>query len=152
MTLIIHTVIINEKGVVKLNINFMTDDSALLNGFDKLSDILNYNISKSGFKVTIKKGENLKINCTRNEITITYKTKVQVFRALSIALNKIGTDFSIEENEQIDNLSVMIDASRNAVLKPQYIKEMLMRFALMGIDTVMLYTEDTFEIKEYEYF
>ena len=43
-------------------------------------------------------------------------------------------------------LGVMIDCSRNAVLKPQTVKAFADMIKAMGYDTLMLYTEDTYEV------
>ncbi|MEE1315481.1 MAG: beta-N-acetylhexosaminidase [Faecalimonas sp.] len=49
-------------------------------------------------------------------------------------------------------LGVMIDCSRNAVMSLQAVKEYVDLLAKMGYDTVMLYTEDTYEVKDEPYF
>ena len=46
----------------------------------------------------------------------------------------------------------MVDMSRNAVMRPKIVIEMLRRLALMGMNTFMLYTEDTYEIPSRPYF
>lgn len=43
-------------------------------------------------------------------------------------------------------LGVMIDCSRNAVMKPEKVKQFADIIKKMGYDTLMLYTEDTYEI------
>ena len=43
-------------------------------------------------------------------------------------------------------LGVMIDCSRNAVMKPEKVKEFASIIRKMGYDTLMLYTEDTYEV------
>ena len=43
-------------------------------------------------------------------------------------------------------LGVMIDCSRNAVMKPEAIKHFANIIRKMGYDTLMLYTEDTYEV------
>ena len=55
---------------------------------------------------------------------------------------------------QEDNnmLGVMLDCSRNAVLKPESVKTFAKIIKAMGYDTLMLYTEDTYEIPEYPWF
>ena len=49
-------------------------------------------------------------------------------------------------------LGVMIDCSRNAVLKPERVKEFAKIIRNMGYDTLMLYTEDTYELESQPYF
>ena len=43
-------------------------------------------------------------------------------------------------------LGVMVDCSRNAVMKPQIVKHFASIIKSMGYDTLMLYTEDTYEV------
>ncbi len=49
-------------------------------------------------------------------------------------------------------LGVMIDNSRNAVMKPEAIKRYIDILARLGYNCLMLYTEDTYEIKGRPYF
>ena len=46
----------------------------------------------------------------------------------------------------------MVDMSRNAVMKPETVKFMMRKMALMGLNCYMLYTEDTYEIEGRPYF
>jgi len=46
----------------------------------------------------------------------------------------------------------MLDCSRNAVLKVSAVKKYVRLLACMGYDTLMLYTEDTYEIESEPYF
>lgn len=46
----------------------------------------------------------------------------------------------------------MLDSSRNAVMTVDGIKDLLRKMAMMGLNTLMIYTEDTYEVKEYPYF
>ncbi|MBR2354043.1 MAG: beta-N-acetylhexosaminidase [Clostridia bacterium] len=47
---------------------------------------------------------------------------------------------------------VMIDASRNAVMKPEEVKSFATLLKKMGYNMIQLYTEDTYEIPEEPYF
>ncbi len=49
-------------------------------------------------------------------------------------------------------LGVMIDCSRNSVMNCTSIKKFVDMLAQMGYDTLMLYTEDTYEVNEEPYF
>ena len=46
----------------------------------------------------------------------------------------------------------MLDCSRNAVPRVEAVKMVLRKMALMGLNTLMLYTEDTYEVPEQPYF
>ena len=50
------------------------------------------------------------------------------------------------------HFGVMIDNSRNAVMKPETVKEMIDLLEQMGYNTLMLYTEDTYEVNNQPYF
>ncbi len=49
-------------------------------------------------------------------------------------------------------LGVMIDCSRNAVMTVDAVKDYVDLLAKMGYDTLMLYTEDTYEVNDEPYF
>ena len=49
-------------------------------------------------------------------------------------------------------LGVMLDCSRNAVMKAETVKEYVDMLAKMGYNTLMLYTEDTYEVDNQPYF
>ncbi len=49
-------------------------------------------------------------------------------------------------------LTVMIDCSRNGVMKPEKVKEFASTVKAMGYNALMLYTEDTYEVENEPYF
>ena len=83
------------------------------------------------------------------DVVVHYARKTDAFRALGRLLGERGQpaitrEFS--ETARFDLLGVMIDCSRNGVLKPDTLKALMRRCALMGINTFILYTEDTYEV------
>jgi hypothetical protein len=78
-------------------------------------------------------------------IAVTYGRPVDAFRALGrlLGMDEVA-DFA--ETARFDTMGVMFDCSRNAVLNMDGAKNLLRRCALMGINMVMLYTEDTYEV------
>lgn len=70
----------------------------------------------------------------------------------SMAWQLFGDYLSTNEKEifyephvhKIENRCVMLDASRNAVPRIDYLKKLLVRLALNGLNQFCLYTEDTF--------
>ena len=101
---------------------------------------------ESGLGVTVKKGK----------AELTYHKRVEFFRALGLlleGLKDLGGDTSTrKEQPAFTHLTYMQDNSRNAVSNLKSIKKMINHLALMGYDSYMLYTEDTYEIKEYPFF
>lgn len=55
-------------------------------------------------------------------------------------------------NKIFDNLGLMLDCSRNAVMRPEMVKKMIDLTSKMGYDFIMLYTEDTYEVNNQPYF
>ena len=47
---------------------------------------------------------------------------------------------------------VMLDMSRNGVMKPEQVKEFALTVKKLGYNMIQLYTEDTYEIPEEPYF
>ncbi len=77
------------------------------------------------------------------------------FRALAYLIswnNSKVTQKTVTERPIFDTNGAMVDMSRNAVLNVDTVKFMLRKMALMGLNTYMLYTEDTYEIEERPYF
>ena len=51
-----------------------------------------------------------------------------------------------------NHLGIMLDCSRNAVYTVETVKKLIEYMSKMGFNTLMLYTEDTYEIKDEPYF
>ena len=88
-------------------------------------------------------------------IVVKYGRKTDAFRALGRLMGEEGpvalrADFS--EIPRFDMLGVMVDCSRNGVLRPDMVKVLLRRWALMGLNMCMLYTEDTYEVPDEPFF
>src|SRR5690625_7630506 len=75
-------------------------------------------------------------------------------RALGLWIEQYqnGEDFELIEEPQFEMTGAMLDSSRNAVLTVAGIQDMLRKMAIMGLNTLMVYTEDTYEVEEYPYF
>jgi hexosaminidase len=79
-----------------------------------------------------------------DQIVISYARKTDALRALGRLLGDEEREFS--ETARFDLLGVMVDCSRNGVLRPDAAKTLMRRCALMGLNTFILYTEDTYEL------
>lgn len=123
-----------------------------------LNDLLNeiaYDLHNLDFKIFSKKiDKGLQVNFHGNEVTIGYDCPVTFMRGLALSLEAIELkDFQdIRQIPKYDSLGVMIDCSRNAVLKVSTVKKLMRYLGLMGYKTVQLYTEDTYELEGYPYF
>lgn len=61
------------------------------------------------------------------------------------------TSFEIIQKPSFDTLGAMLDVSRGGVMKPESVKKFLRYMAAYGMNTLMLYTEDTYEVEGYPY-
>jgi hypothetical protein len=78
--------------------------------------------------------------------TLRYGRPVDAFRGLSALMSGGVGKGSLEEKPRFESLGVMIDASRNGVCTLDTMRDLILRAALMGIDSCMLYCEDTYEV------
>jgi len=81
--------------------------------------------------------------------------KSRFFRGLGLLIEAIEdgkTEFVCEQHPSFEKNGAMFDMSRNAVMRPETVKFILCRMALMGLSTFMLYTEDTYEVENWPYF
>lgn len=84
---------------------------------------------------------------------ITYRKKHHFFRLLSIFVQKYtGSDFIVEEKENFETLSCMLDVSYGSAPTLRSLFEFLERMALMGFNQLQIYMEDMYEIKERPHF
>ncbi len=86
---------------------------------------------------------------SKGEASITGGSIPQILRALSMLRGfAMAGDIppSYSETAQFDTLGLMLDCSRNAVSRVETVKFLLRRMALMGMNVLMLYTEETYEV------
>lgn len=97
----------------------------------------------------------LAVSETKKTTSVRYLCKADAFRALGRILGEGSTGRrkkEFTESSSFEMLGVMLDCSRNGVIKTSALKSLLRRFALMGINTVMFYTEDTYEVPNQPFF
>lgn len=136
-----------------MKLNFTRDIRECEQGIKILSKRLSYSLDESGLEVvTEKRKGNIEVRRKENTAYIKYEKKIHFFRALGILLENCEREFHISETPQFQSNGVMIDASRNAVMKVEAIKDFIEIMAVMGLNLIMMYTEDTYEVKEYPYF
>lgn len=132
---------------------FFGDTDGLMQGIKILSCRLGFTISDDGMavKLTKRKG-NIEIISDGKISEIRYEAKIHFFRALGILFEHQNEKINIVEDVKFKKNGMMIDSSRNGVLKPESIKKLMENMALMGLNFIMMYTEDTYEVPEYKYF
>ena len=130
----------------------------LKTGVGILADHLGVSLADGGYEFTVtqKDGSNLIVTLENKKGTIVYAKNCHFFRAFGLAVEHI-TDgeesFSLEEVPQFEMNGPMFDVAQgNAAFNVKTMKQVIKQLALMGLDTLMLYAEDTFEVKEQPYF
>lgn len=86
-----------------------------------------------------------------NKILLTYSNRISFYKALAICFT-MGHFPCHEKSASIKQKSVLLDCSRNAVFKVSAIKELIISMATLGLDTLYLYSEDTYQVEAFPYF
>ncbi len=103
--------------------------------------------------LTCAPGESLCVQKNGNSAVIRYGRRVELFRGLGLLAENMAEDtYSTVQPARFKLDGVMLDCSRNGVMQLNIVKKYIRYMAIMGLNTLMLYTEDTYEIPEYPYF
>ncbi len=140
-----------------VNINITGDKSTYFSEcFDDLSELLGMKISEGEIIIELVSSNEFKIEKHSEKYKLYYANNVQIWRGFSYIKQLLNGDITyddaIVQKPCFDTLGVMVDASRNAVMTVDALKNIIRKFSLMGVNLIMLYTEDTYEIPEYPYF
>lgn len=96
----------------------------------------------------IKKDNGLKITVSNGEVQIEYANIRDIARAgLILKANGVDGDYTIEEKSDFKDICLMVDCSRNAVKSVATVKKIIRYIAMIGYTSLMLYTEDTYEVE-----
>ncbi len=86
-------------------------------------------------------------------VHIRYSEMAYLFRALSLLMERADEpSFTLTQHPRFSMNGAMLDCSRNAVRRVESVKAFIRQLALMGHNTLLLYTEDTYEIENNPYF
>lgn len=142
-----------------MKVGFKGNYSQVKKGIDILQRRLNFTpvYDETGdftIHVSVDDAHALEYSVKGSEGTIGYAKPCNFFRALALSLAAYRRGECVDrfENSNFTMDGVMVDCSRNAVPTVAGAKEMLEVLACMGLDMMMLYTEDTYEIPEFPYF
>lgn len=138
-----------------MKINLFGNIESIIDGFQLLCKDLNVQLYDSGYPIEVIQREGpIEVINKNGQGKILFQDKVHFYRAIGLWLehyHKTG-DFELKETPHFKTCGSMFDVSRNAVLKVEEIKQLLRKMALMGLNMFMVYTEDTYEMKDYPYF
>ncbi len=127
------------------------DDKTLLEAIEDLGNFFNI---PDCYTVYAQKGEKLTIKYKEKNIYITYLHRSSFLRALTlVSLAFLKNEFKdTEETIYFNECGVMLDLSRNGVMTVDAIKRYATSMALMGLNQLYMYMEDTYEVEGYPYF
>lgn len=140
---------------------YFKNADGLMAGINLVSEELGIEISSEALadvQVTVLEQEEsiVKVSLHNCQAEIIYGGgKSKFFRAFAILAGWIKEgekEKSVTQTPRLETNGTFVDMSRNAVMNVKTIKYMLRKIALMGMNTYLLYTEDTYEIENRPYF
>ncbi|GAA0332115.1 beta-N-acetylhexosaminidase [Oceanobacillus sp. FSL W7-1281] len=138
-----------------MKLHLTGDVSQVKKGLKLLLKELGIELAKEGHHIHVKQRKGpLSVKNENIKGEILFQEKIHFFRGIGLWLEHFYTekDFTLVEYPQFTMKGAMLDSSRNAVMTVDGIKDLLRKMAMMGLNTLMIYTEDTYEVKEYPYF
>lgn len=137
---------------------FLGDIADLTAGIACLSEDLGITLGEGGYTITVihRPGADLSVSFAGETGTITYSEKCHFFRAFGLAVEHLlagEQEFTLTEHPNFRMNGPMFDMSQgNAAFNIPTVKYILRRIALMGLNTFMLYCEDSFAVENQPYF
>lgn len=138
-----------------MSIHLYGDIGQVEEGILELARIGRLELSNEGIPVQIvKRSGNICTSLENGKGQIEYEEPHHFFRALGTFIEHAQTKehFHFIEQPRFDFNGPMLDVSRNAVLKVDTVKQMICYMAFMGLNGLMLYAEDTYEVPNQPYF
>lgn len=119
-------------------------------GIEKLQEYGFLNDGLEGIALQAVHGNKIMIEKRDSCIKITYDKEPHFYMALVRSLSVKDGVHVIDA--KVSRLGLMVDCSRNAVLKPNMVKRLICVLVMAGYDYLELYTEDTYELPDEPYF
>lgn len=141
-----------------MHFHFHGDLDGLQDGIALLAPELNISLDTDGYSICAEKKANsdLIVSLDGPAGKIVYSERCHFFRGLGLLVEQIRegeASFTLTEEPQFRMNGPMFDVSQgNSVLNIPTVKEILRQLSLMGLNMMMLYCEDSFEVKEQPYF
>ncbi len=146
--------------MIKVNCDVCQQDEKLVSAINVLSAF--YPLSEQSdesvkvmFRKNSAKGNSYSIISEGDCLIVEYDKVYCALRGLGtiLSLRDIKeVQNGIEESTSFKTMGIMLDCSRNGVMKVEHFKEWLNQLALLGYNMAMLYTEDTYELEGEPYF
>ena len=108
------------------------------------SDIFTENIELS---VEFQDRPEIAVSKNGNQIHVICREAAHYYRALNYVLHHMeDKTFQYQEHIYFERNGLMLDCSRNAVFTVEKVKFLIRTLAKLGMNVLMLYTEDTYEV------
>ena len=136
---------------MKLTFKLTGDFESLERGCSLLSKRLGISFAECGTPIRAVCGDHLIVSADENGYAITYSDTNEFFRGLALLCGTLrgGRTVSVDEKKGFSTRGMMFDVSRNAVYTVKTVHRLLEYMASMGLNMIMLYTEDTYEMEKY---
>lgn len=105
--------------------------------------------------VTVSKADGLRVTGDAGSAAIAAESIPALARGFMRLFQKLagGNDrVDFFEEKRFDTVGCQLDCSRNAVMKVESVKKYMDACCAMGMNCILLYLEDTYEVPEYPYF
>lgn len=141
-----------------LRLTWLGESADLEPGMAELKNDLGFEWGPGGLPVEIRRTDDpgLTVRMEKGAASIAYNRRIHFFRALGhlVEACRAGkAQLFLREEPQFAMNGPMFDVSQgNAVMKPETVQRFLRMMALMGLDMIMLYTEDSYDVPEQPYF
>ena len=141
-------------GIGGIMLKFANLPSELELGLERASKTLSLNDVKEELSVSVQSFDGISVQRCGSEITVGYKEKIHFFRALGILAEKLssGKDFSVTEKPNFKTSGVMPDLSNYSPLTVAGLCSFMDYMAVMGLNMMLLYIEDVYELPTRKYF
>ena len=138
-----------------IRLQFTGVEERLLPGLRAFGERYGFVSGEGGLSVSVvKTGEpRLFVRRAGGDVEIGVGKPVHLFRALGLLLEQIGDEnYAIAETDRFDHNGLMYDGSQaSSLLTVGSCKRFLLTLAAMGLDTFLLYTENTFDLPDEPY-
>ena len=134
----------------------LIDAGEYAQGTALLCEEYGFALTETGLPVRVRRREEgLTVRWSPKGAEIGVSRPVSFFRGFGLlieALREGRTAGQIAETPHFDTCGAMLDLSHGALMTVDAIEAVLRRMAVMGLDMLMLYSEEGFEVPEYPYF
>ncbi|MBR6052498.1 MAG: beta-N-acetylhexosaminidase [Clostridia bacterium] len=138
-----------------ITLHFSGIEERFLPGLRAFGERYGFVSGEGGLSVSVvKTGEpRLFVRRAGGDVEIGVGKPVHLFRALGLLLEQIGDEnYAIAETDRFDHNGLMYDGSQaSSLLTVGSCKRFLLTLAAMGLDTFLLYTENTFDLPDEPY-